>query len=397
MFQNVPKRYRITLLFNANKVYDREVIKGIGEYLQATQCDWDVFLEEDFLTRLENIKHWMGDGVIADMDNPEIEAFLRELNIPVVGVGGSYRNTEDYPPFPYVATDNYQLVNQAFEHLRGKGIESFAFYSLPQSSAKRWAHEREMAFLDIVQKAGYKAVVYRGNETSPMSWQYDMNRLADWLQKLPSATGVIAVTDARARHILQVCEHVNLLVPDKIAVIGIDNEELTQYFSRVSLSSVGQGCKKMGFEAAKLLHKCLKQQTPSASHIVVEPSGVFARQSSDFHALRDPYVIQAMHYIRLNACRGIKVDQVLMAVGISRSNMEQRFKDERGHSIHQEIHNSKLNRACQLLDSTSLPIAEIAELCGYPSLQYMYTVFKKNFDTTPKEYRNGKLAESVID
>ncbi|GAK86874.1 xylose activator XylR AraC family [Vibrio ponticus] len=122
-------------MFNANKVYDREVIKGIGEYLQATQCDWDVFLEEDFLTRLENIKHWMGDGVIADMDNPEIEAFLRELNIPVVGVGGSYRNTEDYPPFPYVATDNYQLVNQAFEHLRGKGIESFAFYGLPQSSA----------------------------------------------------------------------------------------------------------------------------------------------------------------------------------------------------------------------------------------------------------------------
>ncbi len=114
-------------------------------------------------------------------------------------------------------------------------------------------------------------------------------------------------------------------------------------------------------------------------------------QSSDFKALKDPYVIQAMHYIRHNACKGIKVDQVLTYVGISRSNMENRFKLERGHSIHQELHNAKLNRACQLLISTSLPIAEISELCGYPSLQYMYSVFKKNLNQTPKDYRSDEV------
>ena len=390
---NLEKRYRITLLFNANKVFDREVIKGIGEYLQATQCDWDVFVEEDFLTRIENIKYWMGDGIIADMDNPEIEAFLSQFDIPIVGVGGSYKDTTSYPHVPYVATDNHQLIELAFSHLRDKGIENFAFYGLPKTNEKRWSHEREIAFSDIVSQAGYSGTVYRGNETTPQSWQYDMNRLADWLQKLPSATGIIAVTDSRARHILQVCAHLNLMVPDKISVIGIDNEELAQYFTKISLSSVGQGCKTMGYEAAKLLHRKLIQPNDKLARIIVPPTRVFERQSSDFHALRDPYVIQAMHYIRQNACRGIKVDQVLNAVGISRSNLELRFKEERGHSIHQEIHNSKLNRACQLLSSTSLPIAEIAELCGYPSLQYMYTVFKKNFDSTPKEYRNSKVVE----
>lgn len=29
------KRYRIILLFNVNKVYDRQVVEGVGEYLQA--------------------------------------------------------------------------------------------------------------------------------------------------------------------------------------------------------------------------------------------------------------------------------------------------------------------------------------------------------------------------
>ncbi|WP_354624705.1 hypothetical protein [Psychromonas sp. MME2] len=57
------KNYRIMLLFNANKAYDRQVIKGIGEYLQATQCDWDIFFEDDFCTHLSHIKDWEGTAL----------------------------------------------------------------------------------------------------------------------------------------------------------------------------------------------------------------------------------------------------------------------------------------------------------------------------------------------
>ncbi|WP_019614602.1 XylR family transcriptional regulator [Psychromonas ossibalaenae] len=396
------KRFRITLLFNANKIYDRQIIEGIGEYLQASQCDWDIFLEEDFITQLDNFHEWSGDGIIADFDNPEIAKRLNETNIPVVAVGGSYEHEQEYPNFPYVATDNKALVELAFQHLKMKGLQNFAFYGLPEDPSKRWAQQRENAFKIVTASEKYNCSIYRGKETNSQSWQYDMNRLADWVQRLPTPTGIIAVTDSRARHLLQVCEHLGIMVPDKISVIGIDNEELARYLTRVSLSSVGQGSKEMGYRAAKILHKRLLNQEgkPASSslkyaRILVPPTQVFARQSSDFQALNDSYVIQAMHYIRHNACRGVKVDQVLDYVGISRSNMESRFKGERGHSIHQELHNFKLKRACDLLDATSLPIAEISELCGYPSLQYMYTVFKKNLSKTPKEYRNTSLERST--
>lgn len=388
------KHFRITLLFNANKVYDRQVIEGIGEYLQASQCAWDIFLEEDFTTHLENLKYWQGDGIIADFDNPKVVERLKNIDVPIVAVGGSYSNQEDYPDVPYVATDNYALVELAFQHLKQKGLENFAFYGIPSHSWKRWGHEREAAFKHILAREGYKGSIFKGSRTSSDTWQYDMNRLADWIQMLPTPTGIIAVTDSRARHVLQVCEHLNIMVPDKISVIGIDNEELTSYLTRVSLSSVGQGCKAMGFRAAKILHKRLSENQNDLNkiqskmpRILVPPTKVFERQSTDYHALKDSYVIQAMHYIRHNACKGIKVEQVLEAVGISRSNLESRFKEECGHSIHEEIHNSKLKRACNLLQTTSLPISEIAELCGYPSLQYMYTVFKKNLNQTPKDYR----------
>ncbi|BBM66093.1 XylR family transcriptional regulator [Vibrio alfacsensis] len=398
----MEKKFRITLLFNANKIYDRQVIKGIGEYLQASQCDWDIYLEDDFTTHLENFKQWKGDGVIADLDNPEIEELLRSSDIPVVGVGGSYADESQYPNFPYIATDNHGLVNLAFQHLKDKGLENFAFYGFSDDKGKRWARERAYAFQDIVKKEGYQGSVFRGGDTSPETWQYDMNRLSDWLQMLPTPIGIIAATDSRARHLLQACDHLNIMVPDKVSIIGIDNEELTRYLSRVSLTSVGHGCKEMGYRAAKMLHSLLKKartetlsENKKYSRVLVPPTKVFARHSTDFQALRDPYVIQAMHYIRHNACKGIKVDQVLTYVGISRSNMETRFKEERGHSIHNEIHNAKLQRACTLLCTTSLPIVEIAEVCGYPSLQYMYTVFKKNLSQTPKEYRDEKKNVAV--
>jgi LacI family transcriptional regulator len=96
-----------------------------------------------------------------------------------------------------------------------------------------------------------------------------------------------------------------------------------------------------------------------------------------------------MHFIRQNACRGIKVDQVLEFVGISRSNLESRFKEERGHSIHHELHQEKLDTACDLLKDANLSTQEVAKASGYPSLQYMYAVFKKHFDKTPKEYRDS--------
>ncbi|CDL35696.1 Xylose activator XylR (AraC family) [Enterobacter hormaechei] len=316
-----------------------------------------------------------------------IEQLLSGVDVPIVGVGGSYHTPEHYPPVHYIATDNHALVETAFLHLKEKGVHRFAFYGLPATSGKRWAMEREYAFCQLVAQEKYRGVVYQGLETAPENWQHAQNRLADWLQTLPPQTGIIAVTDARARHVLQVCEHLHIPVPEKLCVIGIDNEELTRYLSRVALSSVAQGTRQMGYQAAKLLHRLLDNESLPLQRLLVPPVRVVERRSTDYRSLNDPAVIQAMHYIRNHACKGIKVDQVLDSVGISRSNLEKRFKEEVGETIHAVIHAEKLEKARSLLISTSLSINEISQMCGYPSLQYFYSVFRKEYDTTPKEYR----------
>ncbi|MBN7826254.1 XylR family transcriptional regulator [Bowmanella dokdonensis] len=381
-------KHSITLLFNANKVYDRQVIEGIGHYLQSSKVDWDLYLEEDFLCRLEQIRDWSGHGIIADFDDVDIQQALQDSEKPVVGVGGSYANPADYPAVPYVATDNLALVRAAYEHLKQKGLERFAFYSLPFDEHHRWAREREKAILELVAQDGYDCQIYQGHCTRPETWHYAMNRLTDWIQSLPKPIGIIAVTDSRARHLLQACDHIGLVVPDNVAIIGIDDDDIARFLSRISLSSVTQGCFEMGYQAAKLLHRQLSDSRSGNKQILIPPAGVAARQSTDFKALKDPHVIQAMHYIRQHATRGIKVEQVTDYVGISRSNLEQRFRAERGHSIHTELHNQKLGRACKMLLDTQVSPADIASVCGYPSLQYMYAVFKRHFEQTPTEYRH---------
>jgi LacI family transcriptional regulator len=382
-------RHSITLLFNANKVYDRQVIEGIGHYLQSSKVDWDIYLEEDFRIRLEHINDWAGDGIIADFDDVDIQRALENSSVPVVGVGGSYSKAEDYPEVPYVATDNHALINTAFEHLRHKGIERFAYYGVPIDGNLRWALERERAIHSLTEEEGYDCQIYRGHTTSPETWQYAMNRLTDWIQGLPTPIGIIAVTDARARHLLQACDHLGIEVPDRVSIIGIDDDDIARHLSRISLSSVTQGCFEMGYRAAKLLHKKLQGIDVSHKQILIPPVGIAERQSSDYKSLKDAHVIQAMHFIRQYATKGIKVEQVTDYVGISRSNLEQRFQSERGHSIHTEIHNEKLTRACKMLEDTNVSPNEIASICGYPSLQYMYAVFKKHFNQTPKAYRES--------
>lgn len=382
-------KHSISLLFNANKVYDRHIIEGVGHYLQSSKVDWDIYLEEDFLARIEHIDEWGGEGIIADYDDPAMEAALRHSKIPVIGVGGSYENPDDYPDVPYVATDNLAVIKAAYEHLKQKGLERFAFYGFPPDQNHRWAAEREKAIIKLCKEDGYECAIYRGHSTRPETWQYNMNRLSDWLQGLPNPVGIISVTDARARHLLQACAQIGKSVPDHISIVGIDDDDIARNLSRISLSSVTQGCFEMGYQAAKLLHRRLDNPNLKDKIVLVAPEGVAQRQSTDFKALKDPYVIQAMHFIRQNACRGIKVEQVLDYVGISRSNLENRFVSECGHSIHSEIHNEKLSRACKMLQHSDTQTADIAAVCGYPSLQYMYAVFRKHFDQTPKEYRDS--------
>jgi len=386
--KTVPPVHRIALLFNGSKIYDRGIISGIGSYLSSTRVSWDLFLEEDFSVRLKGIEGWQGDGIIADFDDPAVEQALAQIHLPVVAVGGSYADPQAYPQhIPYVATDNGALIKLAYEHLIEAGLTRFACFSLPEAQSNRWAQEREKAFHALLKRDGLSGEVYRGLSTSAPLWDSAVEQQIAWLHSLPKPIGIIAVSDARARQLLQACLTAGIAVPEQVALIGIDNDPLTRTLTRVPLSSVMQGTERMGRTAAKLLHQMLHGLPSTGSQILVPPEAINVQTSSLHKPLGHPYVMQARHFIRQFACQGIKTEQVANYVGVSRSSLEAHFRSELGRSVHDEILAFKLTAAADSLRKSSVGIAEIAQACGFKSAQYLHYVFKREFGCTPRQYQ----------
>jgi LacI family transcriptional regulator len=390
---NTSKAHRIALLFNANKSFDREVISGIAAYLGSTRAAWDLFLEEDFRLRLAGIENWQGDGIIADFDDPAVAAALSRCSVPVVAVGGSYADEAEYPRgVPYVATDNFKLIKLARDHLIDVGLHRFAMFSLPQAMENRWAQERENAFRTLMEADNMEVEIFRGCGTSALAWDESLEGQIAWLRSLPKPIGIIAVTDARARQLLQACIIAGIAVPEQVALIGIDNDPLVRMLTRIPLSSVIQGAQEMGRTAAHLLDQMLHGVRLSNTRILMPPAGINVFASSQHQAVRHPHVARARHFIRQYACQGIKTHQVAEYVGVSRSSLEAYFRQELGCSVHDVILQFKLDAAKAGLERSERSIADVALECGFTSTQYMHLVFKRELGCTPRAYRDRALA-----
>jgi LacI family transcriptional regulator len=387
--------HRVALLFHASKSYDREVIAGIGSYVNQTRVAWDLFLEEDFRFRLDGIEDWDGDGIIADFDDPEVCNVLSMMALPIVAVGGSFEDETRYPrDVAYVATDNRRLVELAFEHLVESGLTRFACYSLPESPLNRWAQEREGAFLRLTNGLHLPGQVHRGLATSAPTWNSAAHQLMEWLESLPKPIGVIAVTDARARQVMQACIMADISVPEEVAIVGIDNDTLGQQLTRIPLTSVSQGTHEMGRMAAQRMHQMLGGAPVQAGHVVVPPAGIQRRESSRREVPHGPRVMRALHFIRQYACQGVKTEQVAAYLRLSRSSLEACFRKELGRSVHDEIMAYKLSRAQALLKDAQLPASEVARQAGFGTDQYLNTVFKRELGCTPGEFREAAGAKS---
>jgi LacI family transcriptional regulator len=197
----------------------------------------------------------------------------------------------------------------------------------------------------------------------------------------------MGANDNRARQVLEACRVSGLHVPEEIAVIGVDNDEILCRLSSPLLTSIEQGAERIGYEAAALLDTMMSGKTSGKMRYVIDPVGVVTRLSTDVLAVEDPQVAKAMSFIREHACDGIKVPNVVAAVAASRSGLEARFKTALGRTLHTAIRDVQLERAKSLVTETNLPPKEIAASTGFKSVQHMSSLFRQAVGLPPAEYR----------
>jgi LacI family transcriptional regulator len=384
----MPRIRQVALIYDAKLPYDVKVMTGVAAYLRATGS-WDVYIEENALKdqQLPDLARWKGDGIIADFDDPHVAAQVQAVGITTVAFGGGYGWYDPASGIPYVFTNNEAVAGLAAEHLLDRGFRSFAFCGYPKTPINGWCEERAKAFADRVGRAGFPCDCYRGRHRSSRNWPALRDALAKWLKTLAKPVGLMAATDKRARQVLDVCRFVGLRVPDDVAVVGVDNDEMLCQLSNPPLTSVEQGARRIGYKAAALLDRMMSGKRRKRLRYVVDPEGVVARQSTDILAVQDEEIAEALRIIRRHACDGITPDEVTRRVARARSTLELRFRKELGKTVFAEIRRVQLDRAERYIRETELPLKQIASQCGFRSVQHMTTLFRRQFGHTPAQHR----------
>ncbi len=381
----MKKRPRVALLIETSNSYARGLLRGIHAYVRD-HGSWSTYLTEQGRGVAPppwlNSK-WNGDGIIARIENRRIANAVIRTKVPVVNVSSSQVARK----LPRVATNGVAVARLAAEHLAERGLKSFGFCG---DDRFEWSLQRSNEFARLIEKMGYVCDIYGAQRIlkSALNWNQEETAMIEWLRGLPKPAGVMVCHDLRGMQLLQVCQRMGLAVPDEVAVLGVDNDEVLCTLSTPTLSSIHQDTFRIGYEAARILDRWMHGKDPGLG-MQIDPLGVVLRQSTDMLCLTDPHVATALRYIRDHACEGINVENVLAEVPLSRRALEHRFKKLLGHTPHDEILKLQFLRVKQLLTETSLPMATIATRTGFRHVEYLSAVFKQRFGMPPSEYRTA--------
>jgi LacI family transcriptional regulator len=144
---------------------------------------------------------------------------------------------------------------------------------------------------------------------------------------------------------------------------------------------------RIGFQAAALLDRMIAGEKPPGRPILLPPTGVATRRSTEVLAVDDKEVVAAVRFIREHAHLPLRVDDVLQQVPTGRRTLERRCRKALGWGLGAEIRRTHLERARRLLAETDLPLKVLAEQAGFSDLGYMSKVFRQELGMPPTAYR----------
>jgi len=382
----VPRPPHVALLIETSRAYGRSILQGVVRYLHE-HGPWSVYIQPHGLESPPPrwLKSWRGDGILARINDRQMARAVQQTRLPAVDL----RFTVPDLRLPAVGIDNRAVVRLAYQHLSDCGFRQLAFCGLPRGQSV-WMDLRSDLFRDLARADGRPCHVFEGPERkSAATWEEEQEAIAAWVTRLPRPVGVMACNDDRGQQVLDACRRVGALVPEEVAVIGVDNDEILCSLSSPPLTSVDINTVQVGFEAAALLDRLMAGERPAAEPTLLPPRGVVPRESTDVLATDDRELAAAVRYIRDHACGGLRVKELVRKTGVPRRSLERRMEKLLGRSPKEEITRVQIERAKRLLTETDLSAATVAEKCGYSQPKYFSHVFHSKVGLTPGAYRRN--------
>jgi len=407
---------RIVLLLSHNAGYDRGILQGMVRYCRI-HGPWNLYLAgvepglplpelETFSSgpihsggarkgkppvHLPDLRRWETRGIVGRLQNRQVAKWALAAGVPVIAMDLSEAQLAgELPPtrVSEIRSDSHEAGRLAAEHLLERGFCRFGYCGY---AGRAWSERAREGFLERIERAGFSCDVYESPKRErPILWQQERSLATAWLRSLPKPAGVMSCNDIRGRQLLEASALGGMSVPDEVAVVGVDDDQLLCELSNPPLSSVVFNAEHGGYQAAELLDALMSRRETRQQRIDVKPLWVLARQSTDVLAVDDPEVAAAVRYIRDNLQSPIGVRNVVAHVTLSRRALELRFEQVLGRSIRAEIERVRLAWVKRLLVETGLSIAKIAALAGFSGHSYLSEVFHREVGETPAEYRHKR-------
>jgi LacI family transcriptional regulator len=376
----------VALIVETSTAYGRAILSGISQYVRE-HGPWTVYIEQRSLQDPAPpwLERWAGDGIIARASTPQSARKLKRCGVPTIDLNDQVRGLG----LPQIHSDHAAIARLAAQHLIDRGFRHYAYFGFP---VFEWSVRRQESFTSHVLAAGHQ--IHEGLPARRVSWSHqqaswedEIEGVAHWVKRLPKPLGIMSGNDIRGIQMLDACRRAGVAVPEEVAVVGVDNEELVCLLAYPPLSSVIPDAFRIGYESAALLNQMMAGQRVTEMLRLIPPLSVATRQSSDVTAIADPCLASAMQFIREHACAGIGVDDVLDHLTVSRSALQRLFRKELGHSILDAITAIRMQRVKQLLTETDLPLTDIADRAGFNYVEYLSTSFRRETGQSPSSYR----------
>ena len=380
---------KILVLIDSATEFSRRFLTGLIQYANENG-PWTFYRLPSYYKALygesgivERIKEWKIEAVIAQWEYEGVD-FLDQLDIPVFLQ--SYRNISGR--FSKISGDYIGAGVMAAQFFAKRHFKNFAFYG---NKNFFWSKARAEGYRREVERIRGNYYYFESELLDSMQWSREHVELDNWLQGLPKPVALFACDDNFALQVSEMCKVNNINIPDELSLLGVDNDELICNLSHPTISSIITDDENGGYQTGKMLQNLILNKNNIPFNINIDPVRIELRQSTEKYNISDSYVKTVLDYIHENIRLNISIDELTAIVPLSRRNLEKKFREATGTSVHQFILDKKVDLISTELLTTDKDLLDIAIETGFNDVRNVYRIFKKYTGYTPVSFRKKYL------
>lgn len=388
---------KIGLLIERHWHYGRRLCEGIASRSRELGEISLEFLDWEDVEAAKRLGRF--DGFVVRVWSRAIARRFAATRRPVVDVFGGVPDTG----FATVDQDAAGIGRLASAHFVDRRFTHFAFCGYKH---QRYSILRRMAFVETLKEFGFDCDVFEDPTFTAEKFGRTVlgkgiynaglraKPLEVWLKRLAKPVAVLCAHDLVALQVVQSCKKSGLLVPDEVAVLGVDDDPLLCDFLSPTISSIDPNPFEIGRKALETVASWIDYPPEKPCDIHPAPVGLVERDSTLAFPAPAFWLSSALAYIRRNIGRNINATEVISALGLSHTTVETAFRKGLGTTLRKEIARVRIEEAKRLLGNPAVSLAEVCKRSGFSSSAYFTATFRKATGKTPLVWRNEKRSRS---